>query len=182
MLGCVQKGRHPEARPPKPLPSAERESLFMTSLPMMLISFALYYLILFVICFLVVNQGQDALYDEAPPGAGWKVALGSLLLAAMLTWTRSSFATMFTDDITKTTLQAILWFGVFTLIFRFHPWHALGIGLGTMIISSVLATMAVQSMLERRPAERFESKAVSTPIRRPVYSAPPVSKSAPAAK
>ena len=141
-----------------------------------IISFAIYFLVLYVVCFLVVSQGQDALYDEATAGLPWKVALGTLILASMLTWTRSSFATMFTDDIGKTTLQAILWFGVFVLVFRFHPWHGAGIGIATMCIVTGMTTMAVQSMLAPRPTDRYESKAIAPPIRRPAYSAPPASK------
>ena len=137
-----------------------------------LVPFGLYYLILFVVCYLVVSQGQDALYDEPTPGFEWKVAFGSLILAGLLTWTRSSFATMFTDDLGKTVLQAIVWFAVFVVIYRFHPWHGAGIGLATMLIVTGLATMAVESMLAPRSVERFESKAVAKPIRRPAYAAP----------
>lgn len=144
----------------------------------LLITFAIYYLTLLVVCFLVVSQGQDALYDEPTPGFEWKVAFGSMLLAALLTWTRSSFATMFTDEIGKTTLQAIVWFAVFTLIFRFHPWHGAGIGLATMLIVTGLATMGVESMLAPKATERFESKAVAKPIRRPAYAAPQPGKAA----
>ena len=138
----------------------------------LLVSFAIYFFVLFVACFIVVSQGQDTLYDEATPGAAPKVLLGSFILAVALTWTHSSFATMFTDDFGKTAIQGILWFGVFTLIFRFHPWHGLGIGLATMLIITGLATMGVDSLLSKTPTERFETKAISTPIRRPAYSAP----------
>ena len=150
----------------------------------LLISFAIYYLILVVVCFLVVGQGQDALYDEAPPGIGLKVALGSLILAAVLTYTKSTFATMFTDEIGKTVIQAILWFGVFALVFRFHPWHALGIGLGTMLIVTGLATMAVESLTTRATAGRFETQSVAPPPRRPAFGGtrPAAPSPAPAAK
>ena len=133
------------------------------------VAFLAYYLILYVVCFLVVSQGQDALYDEATPGFPWKVAAGSLLLAAMLTKTRSSFATMFTDDITWTVLQAILWVGVFMLIYRFQPWHALGIGLATMLILTGLASMAVESLLSRTPTNRAETRGIAPPVRRPAF-------------
>ena len=141
---------------------------------MLLLAFAVYFFVLFVACFVVVNQGQDALYDEPTPGMGWKVTFGTLILAVMLTWTHSSFATMFTDDFGKTALQGILWFLVFLFVFRFHPWHALGIGLATMLIVTGLATMAVESMLNRRPSNRYETKAIAEPIRRPSFSAPRV--------
>ena len=148
----------------------------------LLTSFAVYYLVLFVVCFLVVSQGQDALYDEPTPNFEWKVALGAGILAAALTYTHSSFATMFTDDFGKTVIQGILWFGVFTLIYRFHPWHAAGIGLATMLIVTGLATMGVDSMLSPRPTNRFESKQVTTPLRRPTGAPAPKPAAGPAAK
>jgi len=144
----------------------------------LLLTFAVYYLVLFVVCFLVVSQGQDALYDEPTPGFEWKVAFGSLLLALLLTWTRSTFATMFTDDIGKTALQAIAWFAVFVLIFRFHPWHGAGIGLATMLIVTGLASLAVESMFAPKSTQRFEAQQVAKPIRRPAYAAPQPGKDA----
>jgi hypothetical protein len=35
------------------------------------------------------------------------------------------------------------------VIFQFHPWHALGLGLATMLMVSGLATMGVDSILNR---------------------------------
>ena len=40
-----------------------------------------------------------------------------------------SFESMFTTNIVWTVLQGIVWFGVFILIYQFHPWHALGLGI-----------------------------------------------------
>jgi hypothetical protein len=123
--------------------------------PMTLIWTALiYWLVLFVACFVVVEVGHDQLYDQVTPRAGLKVLGGSLLLALLLTWlkardTPASFESMFTSNIAWTVLQGIVWFGVFTLIFQFHPWHALGIGLATMLLVSGLATMGVDSVLAR---------------------------------
>ena len=45
----------------------------------------IYWLVLFVACFVVVEFGQDQLYDEVTPHAGLKVAGGSLLIAILLT-------------------------------------------------------------------------------------------------
>jgi hypothetical protein len=42
-----------------------------------------------------------------------------------------------------------VWFLVFMFIFRFHPWHALGLGIATMLLVSGLATMGVESVLSR---------------------------------
>ena len=95
----------------------------------------IYWLVMFVACFVVVELGHDQLYDEVTPHAGLKVAGGSLLIAILLTTLRAkglaaSYDSMFTTNIIWTVLQGIVWFGVFTLIFQFHPWHGLGSGAG----------------------------------------------------
>jgi len=114
----------------------------------------IYWLVMFVACFVVVEIGQDQLYDEVTPRAGLKVAAGSLLIAVLLTALRAygfaaSFESMFTSNIAWTLLQGVVWFVVFTLIFQFHPWHALGLGIATMLMVSGLATMGVESILSR---------------------------------
>ncbi|MGO9465134.1 MAG: hypothetical protein ACLQIB_48260 [Isosphaeraceae bacterium] len=114
----------------------------------------IYWLVIFVGCFVVVEIGQDQLYDQVTPRAGLKVTAGSLLIALLLTWlkyrdTPASFESMFTTNIAWTVLQGVVWFGVFTLIFQFHPWHALGLGLATMLMVSGLGTMGVDSILNR---------------------------------
>jgi len=116
--------------------------------------FLIYWLVLFVACFIVVEIGQDQLYDEVTPRGGLKVAAGSLLLAALLTALRAygfpaSFESMFTTNLIWTLLQGVVWFLVFTLILQFHPWHALGLGIATMLLVSGLATMGVESVLSR---------------------------------
>ena len=60
---------------------------------------------------------------------------------------------MFTTNIAWTLLQGVIWFGVFTLILQFHPWHALGSGTATMLMVSGLATMGVESVLSRPAPE-----------------------------
>jgi hypothetical protein len=124
---------------------------------MMLIvwSLLIYWLVLFVACFVVVEIGQDQLYDQVTPRAGLKVAGGSLLLAGLLTALRAygfpaSFESMFTTNIGWTLLQGVVWFLVFMFVFQFHPWHALGLGVITMILISGLATMGVESVLAKR--------------------------------
>ena len=114
----------------------------------------IYWLVLFVACFVVVEIGHDQLYDEVTPHAGLKVAGGSLLIAILLTTLRAkgltaSFESKFTTNIIWTVLQGLVWFGVFTLIFQFHPWHALGLGLATMLLVTGLATMGVESLLTK---------------------------------
>ncbi len=116
--------------------------------------FLIYWLVIFVACFVVVEIAQDQLYDEVTPRVGLKVTGGSALIAVVLTALRyygvaASFESMFTTNIAWTLLQGVIWFGVFTLILRFHPWHALGIGTATMLMVSGLATMGVESVLSR---------------------------------
>lgn len=128
---------------------------------------AIYWLVLFAACYAIVEFAQNYLYDETVAGVGWKVTLGSFLLAAMLTWTRSTFDTMFTTELGPTLLQAVLWFGVFTLIYRFQPVHGAAIGIATMLVLSGLVSLAVDSVMdpgaETRPAVR---QAAPPPIRR----------------
>jgi hypothetical protein len=116
--------------------------------------FLIYWLVIFVACFVVVEIAQDQLYDEVTPRVGLKVTGGSALIAVVLTALRyygvaASFESMFTTNIAWTLLQGVIWFGVFTLILQFHPWHALGIGTATMLMVSGLATMGVESVLSR---------------------------------
>ncbi len=135
-------------------------------------TFLISYLILFVICYIVAEFGQTYFYDEATPGVGLKVALGALILAAMLTWTRSNFATMFTSDLAFTALQAIVWAGVFILIFRFQPWHGFGLSLATMLIVTGTITIGVDSMLAPKSTARIDITRTNKPIRRPAFGSP----------
>jgi hypothetical protein len=141
-----------------------------------LLPFFVYWLILFVACYIVVEYGQTYLYDESPPGLGLRVALGSFLFAALLTWTRTSYETMFTHDLGWTVLQAIVWFIVFTLVFRFHPPHALAIGLACMVILSGAATLAISSMTGANVAGTPASRQPSKPLRRTLPAVPPLPK------
>jgi hypothetical protein len=132
----------------------------------------IYWLVIFVACFVVVEVGHDQLYDQVTPRAGLKVASGSLLIALLLTWLKVrgepvSYESMFTTNFAWTVLQGIVWFGVFTLIFQFHPWHALGIGLITMVMVSGLATMGVESVLAKPAPNAAATRAVvpSQPVR-----------------
>ena len=143
----------------------------------------IYWLVMFVACFVVVEVGHDQLYDEVTPHAGLKVAGGSLLIAILLTVLKrydlpASYEAMFTTNIAWTVLQGIVWFAVFTLIFQFHPWHALGLGLVTMLLVTGLATMGVDSVLAPSAATQAASRATvsSQPVRRslaPAGGSPP---------
>src|SRR5262245_64229179 len=96
--------------------------------------FLIYWLVMFVISYIAVEVGQDQLYDANTPMAGVKVAGGSFLLAAMLTYFRPTLDSMFTNGLPWTILQALVWIGVFLFIYQFHPWHALAIALPLMLV------------------------------------------------
>ncbi len=137
-------------------------------------AFLIYWLVLFVGCYVVIEIGQDQLYDEVTPYVALKVTGGTLLLALLLTWIRPSYDSMFTTSVGWTVLQALVWVGVFMLVFRFHPWHALGIGLATMLLVSGLATMGVNSILSPTPvvATRPGALATSKPVRQSLTPPP----------
>lgn len=147
-------------------------------------SFLIYWLVTFVGCFIVVEIAQDTLYDEVTPRAGLKVGGGSFILAALLTYYHPSFETMFTNDFFYTLFQAIVWFGVFTLILQFHPWHALGLSLLTLALVAPLATMGVDSMLSPsdQAARRTSPAAATKPVRKSLTPPPPTPAPAPAKK
>jgi hypothetical protein len=132
----------------------------------------IYWLVMFVACFVVVEVGHDQLYDEVTPHAGWKVAGGSLLIAVVLTVLKArglaaSYDSMFTTNFAWTVLQGLIWFGVFTLIFQFHPWHALGLGIVTMLLVTGLATMGVDSVLAKSTTSAAPSRTIilNQPVR-----------------
>jgi hypothetical protein len=135
--------------------------------------FLIYWLVVFVACYAVTEVAQDQLYDEVTPSVGLKVTLGSLALAALLTWLRPRFETMFTSDIPWTVLLAIVWFAVFTLVFQFHPPHALLLGTVTFLLIAPLASMGVESLMRPRAAitaqrARPQSKPVRQSLNAPV--------------
>lgn len=147
----------------------------------------IYWLVLFVTCFVVVEIGHDQLYDEVTPHAGLKVTGGSFLIALLLTVLRArglaaSYDSMFTSNIAWTILQGLVWFGVFTLIFQFHPWHGLGLGLATMALVTGLATMGVESLLAKPVATSQSTRPLisNRPVRQSV-TPPPVAPTTPAA-
>jgi hypothetical protein len=140
-----------------------------------ILPFLIYWLILFVACYMIVEYGQTYLYDETTPSAGLKVALGTLLFAAFLTWTRSSFESMFTTDIARTFFLAVMWFAIFIFVFRFHPVHAFAIGLVACFLLSGAATLAVNSMTGNTPASVRTQHITSKPVRTTLQTNAPVS-------
>jgi hypothetical protein len=135
--------------------------------------FLIYWLILFVLCYVIVEFAQNYLYDEKTPHAGWKVLGGSMILAAVLTWTRTSYDTMLTERLGVTVIQAIVWFAVFILVFRFQPVHGGAIGVVAMLLVAGLATMGVQSLSgSNEVATLPENPRVSKPLRRSIGGPP----------
>lgn len=132
-----------------------------------LLAFLIYWIILYVACYIIIEYGQTYLYDEATPGLPIKVAIGSFVLALVLTWRRTSFESMFSSDLAFTVGQAILWFLVFTFVFRFHPQHAAAIGVLAFVILAGASTLAIRSMSgEDRSAAA--ARTPSKPIQRPL--------------
>lgn len=124
-----------------------------------------YWLILFVGCYITVEYAQGYLYDETTPAAGLKVAIGTLILAGVLTWTRTRYDTILTSDIGRTVLQAVIWFAVFTLIFRFHPLHAFAIGVVAFFILAGMASLAIDSLTGSNPSGAPASRQPREPLK-----------------
>jgi hypothetical protein len=145
-----------------------------------IMQFLIYWLVMFVLSYIAVEVGHDQLYDEGPPMAGLKVAAGSFLLAVMLTYFHPTFESMFTDKLPFTVLQALIWIGVFILIYQFHPWHGLAISLPIMLICSGFATMGVDSVTTRpaRTVRRASTLNTSKPLRSPSGVAAPAAPTA----
>lgn len=131
-----------------------------------IVPFLIYWLVLFIVCYTIVEFGQDQLYDEVTPYAWLKVGGGSLVLAAVLTWLRSSFETMYTADLPWTVLEGMVWFVVFTLVFQFHPKHALAIGTVAVLLIPGVATMGVESLTRPTPTLVPARSLTRQPVRR----------------
>ena len=129
-------------------------------------AFVLYALMLFVVSYILVEYGQKYLYDEVTPYAALKVGAGSLILAGLLTWTRSSFETMFTADFARTLLIMLVAVVTFVLIYRFQPLHGLGFGVVLILLLPGLASMVVQSVTTPAPDPRTVSSTPAKPLRK----------------
>jgi hypothetical protein len=139
-----------------------------------IIPFLIYWLVLFVLSYVAVEIGQDQLYDEVTPMAGLKITGGSLLLALMQTYFHPTIDSMFTSNFAFTVLQALVWIGVFILIYQFHPWHGLAIALPVMLICSGFATMGVDSLTKPTPTlRRASTLSTAKPVRKSTAQAPP---------
>lgn len=113
----------------------------------LIVPLLVYWLAFFVTCYFVNETFQDQLYDEIPKYLGYRVAVGSLILALLAAWFHPSFDTLFTSNIGWTVLQAMAWVAVFVLIFQFHPWHGVAIGLFTMLIIPGVTTLGVDNIM-----------------------------------
>lgn len=154
---------------------------------MLIGTFLIYWLVAFVGCFVIVEIAQDQLYDQLTPRAGLKVTLAAAVLAVLMSYYHPSFESMFTTNILYTIFQGVVWSLVFMFILQFHPWHALGLGLATMLLVSGLATMGVDAMLQPKPQVALRpAGAVNKPVRgsltAPAPPAPKPEAAAPAAE
>jgi hypothetical protein len=136
--------------------------------------FLVYWLILFVVCFIVCDYSQKFLYDETTPYLGAKLAGGTFVMALLLTRFRTSYDTMFTSEIHWSLLQILVWVAIFTFVFRFHPKHAASLGVGTFLVIAGMASLGVDSLMGNTPeAARKEIAKPVKPLRKPAYAAPP---------
>lgn len=132
----------------------------------MIWAFLIYLLTTFVVSYILVEYGQKYLYDEVPPLVGLKVAGGAAIMAATLTWLRPTFDTMFTQTFPHTALMALVWVGVFILIYRFQPWHGAAFALAAVLLLPGLATMAVQGMTGPKVDPRTQFTTPAKPLRK----------------
>ncbi len=129
------------------------------------VAFIIYAIVLYVAQYIVIEYAQKYLYDETTSLLGWRILAGTILFSAILTFTRTGFDRMFTDDLGATVLQAIVWFGVFTLLYQFHPPHAATISLGMLLIVPGIATIASDSLMRSPPPAQVAEDSQAEPIR-----------------
>jgi hypothetical protein len=148
------------------------------------VPFLIYAVIMYVIMYVLVEYGQKYLQDEVTPHAPIKVGIGAMIAAGMLTWTHSSFDTMFTADIGKTVLLGIVLMGIFILLYQFQPLHGAGFGLVFLLLFPGIATMAVDGLPKSSPPQSpvQSSTANKGPIRKGLNSGPAPAPAAPAEK
>jgi len=118
----------------------------------LLIAFVLYALIFYAVCYVVTENAQNFLYNQPVQGMPWRVGIVALASAALATWLKPSFDTMFTSEWYWTLLAAVIWFTLFLLVLEFEVVHAAAVGLVTMVLIWGLAGLAVQGVT-RSPEE-----------------------------
>jgi hypothetical protein len=122
------------------------------------------------------------LYDEVTPYVGLKVLAGAAVMGGLLTWTKSSFDTMFTADLPYTALTAIIWAGVFILVYRFQPVHGAMFALAAVLLLPGLATIAVESVMRPPPNPATVTRGREKPPRKSLGGPPQAVAPEPAAK
>ncbi|MBY0396091.1 MAG: hypothetical protein K2X91_06410 [Thermoleophilia bacterium] len=145
-------------------------------------AFLVFWLIFFVAHLTAIEIAGDQFYDEVVPHSAARAAVGSAALAALGAWCRPTFDTMFTNDIAWTLLQAIAWFLVFLFVYQFHPWHALGVSLVTMVLVSGLASLGVDSLTRPRVVSAPVQAKGAPPVRKALGAPPPADAPAEKAK
>ncbi len=155
-------------------------------------SFLIYWLVMFVTCYVVVDFGQRYYYEEPTKHAALRVAAGSLIFAALLTrrgvvvgrlageipaWYDGVLA----SPVLLAAVLTLLAFAVFTLLFEYHPRHAIMIGPATVLIMAVLAGLAVDSLRNAQSGVPRETRAApKVPRKRAGTLGPPPKAEVPA--
>ena len=148
-----------------------------------LLIFLIYWLVLFVACYIVVEYGQTYYYDEKTSGAALRVAGGTLILAVL--WARRSalqlgsatrvetwFDRIFTTEAAWLLLVSIVAFVIFTLLLQFHPRHAVFLGPATVLIVGYMASLAADNLAQPTTA-RAQVRLPSKPQRKGIGGLPP---------
>jgi hypothetical protein len=142
------------------------------TLSSLIVPLVINWLVLFVALYVVTEYGHYYLYEQGPPYLAGRAAGGALVLALMLLWRPVSFDTMFTSKIHETVLHGIAWFLVFMFVLRFHPWHAAGLGVATMLLVPGLAFLAVDSFNRSRGRNPIPVRQPSKPFRQTIPATP----------
>lgn len=127
----------------------------------------IYWVVFFAASYFILEQGQNYFYDEVTKGAPWKVAVGSLVFAVLLTWRNSTMIDMFTNRIGETALLAILAWIVFTVVYQFHPQHAAMIGPFAVVVIAAATALAVESLANSGRTVVQDRRTINRPIRKP---------------
>jgi peptidoglycan/LPS O-acetylase OafA/YrhL len=109
-------------------------------------TFLIYWLLLFVACYIVTEVGQNHFYDEVTPFAWLKVGGSTLLLASALAWWDPSSVDLFTNEIWLLAMVAVAGFVLFVVAMQFHASHAIMLGPAVVVLVSITAAMAVDSL------------------------------------
>ncbi len=106
----------------------------------------IYGLLFFVATYIVVEVAQKYFYDEVVKYSGLRIGAISLLLAGALTWWNPSSLDLVTVELGRTALIAVAAFVLYVVGLQFHPQHALLTGPATIVLVSLAAAMACESL------------------------------------